>query len=76
MLGLGLRLAILLTFAVFFIAPVVWLILAPTKSDQALIMSSPFSFGDFHHLDVIAEPVEVLPRDRFAAGSVTPSTTR
>ncbi len=49
-LGLGLRLAILLTFAVFFIAPVVWLILAPTKSDQALITSSPFSFGDFHHV--------------------------
>jgi multiple sugar transport system permease protein len=49
-LGLGLRLAILLTFAVFFIAPVIWLILAPTKSDQALIESSPFSFGDFHHV--------------------------
>jgi len=49
-LGLGLRLAILVTFAVFFIGPVVWLILAPTKSDQALITSSPFSFGDFHHV--------------------------
>jgi multiple sugar transport system permease protein len=43
-------LAILLTFAVFFIAPVIWLVLAPTKSDQALITSSPFSFGDFHHV--------------------------
>jgi multiple sugar transport system permease protein len=43
-------LAILLTFAVFFIAPVIWLILAPTKSDKALITSSPFSFGDFHHV--------------------------
>ncbi len=50
MLGNGLRLAILLAFAVFFIAPVVWLLLAPTKSDQALITSSPFSFGDFHHV--------------------------
>ena len=49
-LGLGLRLAILLTFAVFFIAPVLWLILAPTKSDEALITSSSFSFGDFHHV--------------------------
>ena len=39
-----------LTFAVFFVAPVLWLILAPTKSDQALITSSPFSFGDFHHV--------------------------
>jgi multiple sugar transport system permease protein len=50
MLGLGVRLAILLTFAVFFITPVIWLLLAPTKSDQALITSSPFSFGDFHHV--------------------------
>jgi multiple sugar transport system permease protein len=49
-LGLGVRLAILLTFAVFFVAPILWLILAPTKSDQALITSSPFSFGDFHHV--------------------------
>src|ERR671934_2105348 len=49
-LGLGARMAILLTFAVFFIAPVVWLLLAPTKSDKALITSSPFSFGDFHHV--------------------------
>jgi multiple sugar transport system permease protein len=50
MVGLGVRLAILLTFAVFFVAPVVWLLLAPTKSDEALITSSPFSFGDFHHV--------------------------
>jgi multiple sugar transport system permease protein len=52
MLGLGVRLAILLTFAVFFIAPVIWLLLAPTKSDQALISSNPFSFGDFHHVEL------------------------
>src|SRR6478736_7952012 len=49
-LGLGVRFAILLTFAVFFIAPILWLLLAPTKSDQALISSNPFSFGDFHHV--------------------------
>jgi multiple sugar transport system permease protein len=48
--GLGARLAILVTFAVFFVAPVLWLILAPTKSDKALITNSPFSFGDFHHV--------------------------
>ena len=48
--ALGLRLLILLTFAVFFAAPILWLILAPTKSDAALITSSPFSFGDFHHV--------------------------
>jgi multiple sugar transport system permease protein len=49
-LGLGVRLAILITFAIFFIAPVIWLILAPTKSDKALITSSPFAVCDFHHV--------------------------
>ena len=48
--GLGLRTAILVVFAIFFIAPVLWLILAPTKSDQALITSSPFAVGDLHHV--------------------------
>ena len=37
-------------FAIFFIAPVLWLVLAPTKSDNALITSSPFSFGSFHNV--------------------------
>jgi multiple sugar transport system permease protein len=50
MVGLGVRLAVLVTFAVFFIAPVIWLLLAPTKSDAALVSSSPFSFGDLHHV--------------------------
>jgi multiple sugar transport system permease protein len=49
-LGLGARLAFLALFAVFFIGPILWLVLAPTKSDRALIASSPFSFGDFHHV--------------------------
>ena len=48
--GIGVRTLILVVFAIFFIAPVVWLVLAPTKSDQALITSSPFSFGNFHHV--------------------------
>jgi multiple sugar transport system permease protein len=50
LLGRGVRTAILLVFAIFFIAPVLWLILAPTKSDHALVTSSPFSFGSFHNL--------------------------
>jgi multiple sugar transport system permease protein len=50
LLGLGARMAILIVFAIFFIAPVLWLILAPTKSDHALITSSPFSFGSFHNV--------------------------
>ena len=50
LLGLGARAVILVVFAIFFIAPVLWLILAPTKSDHALITSSPFSFGSFHNV--------------------------
>jgi multiple sugar transport system permease protein len=49
-LGLGVRLAFLALFVVFFIGPILWLILAPTKSDHGLITASPFSFGDFHHV--------------------------
>jgi multiple sugar transport system permease protein len=48
--ALGLRLGILAAFAVFFIVPIVWLILAPTKSDGALVTSSPLSFGSFHQI--------------------------
>jgi multiple sugar transport system permease protein len=46
----GLRLVILAAFAVFFVAPLLWLILAPTKSDGALATSGPFSFGSFHQV--------------------------
>ena len=56
--------AILAVFAIFFIAPILWLVLAPTKSDHALITSSPFSFGSFHqvalawkHLDAFSNHV-------------------
>jgi multiple sugar transport system permease protein len=48
--ALGLRFMILATFAVFFAAPILWLLLAPTKTDKALITSSPFSFGSFHQV--------------------------
>ena len=48
--ALAVRFLVLALFAVFFIAPMLWLILAPTKSDQALVGSSPFSFGSFHQV--------------------------
>ena len=48
--ALSFRLVVLTAFAVFFVAPIVWLILAPTKADSALVTSAPFSFGSFHHL--------------------------
>ena len=62
--ALGLRFVILAAFAVFFIAPVLWLILAPTKADNALVTSDPFSFGSFHqvslawkHLDAFSDHI-------------------
>ena len=48
--GLGLRLLILVAFALFFVIPILWLILAPTKSDAALVTSPPLSFGSFQQI--------------------------
>jgi multiple sugar transport system permease protein len=60
--GLSFRFLILTMFALFFVAPVIWLLLAPTKSDGALVTSGPFSFGSFHqvglawkHLDAFSD---------------------
>jgi multiple sugar transport system permease protein len=60
----GLRLATFAAFAIFFIAPIVWLILAPSKSDGALVTSAPFSFGSFDqvavawkHLDAFSDHI-------------------
>jgi multiple sugar transport system permease protein len=62
--GLGIRLVVLTAFAVFFVAPVLWLLLAPTKSDHALATGGPFSFGSFHqvglawkHLDAFSDHI-------------------
>jgi len=48
--ALTLRLAVLGLFTVFFIAPVIWLLLAPTKTDSALVTSNPFAFGSFRNV--------------------------
>ena len=37
-------------FFIFFALPVVWLILAPTKTDAQLVAQSPLSFGSLHDL--------------------------
>jgi ABC-type Fe3+ transport system permease subunit len=39
--------AVLLFFTVFFFVPIVWLFLAPTKTDGQLLTQSPFAFGSF-----------------------------
>ena len=41
---------VLAGFVVFFILPVVWLLLAATKTDPQLVSSSPLSFGSWHAL--------------------------
>ena len=37
-------------FFIFFALPVIWLILAPTKTDAQLVSQSPLSFGSWHDL--------------------------
>jgi multiple sugar transport system permease protein len=37
-------------FFIFFALPVVWLLLAPTKTDGQLVSQSPLSFGSWHGL--------------------------
>jgi multiple sugar transport system permease protein len=37
---------LLIAFAVFFIVPIIWLLLAPTKTDRQLLLDHPFTIGD------------------------------
>ncbi|GII59781.1 sugar ABC transporter permease [Planotetraspora thailandica] len=41
---------VLALLLVFFILPVIWLLLAPTKTAGELISDAPLSFGSFHNL--------------------------
>ena len=44
----AIRLLVLLTlvaFAAFFLVPIIWLVLAPTKTSEQLVNESPFAFG-------------------------------
>jgi multiple sugar transport system permease protein len=43
---------LLLVFVVFFVLPVIWLLLAATKSDTQLVQDNPLSFGSWHQLRV------------------------
>ncbi|WP_405854348.1 carbohydrate ABC transporter permease [Streptomyces sp. NBC_01515] len=42
--------SVLAAFLVFFVLPVLWLVLAATKTDQQLVHDNPLSFGSFHAL--------------------------
>jgi multiple sugar transport system permease protein len=43
---------LLLVFVVFFVLPVIWLLLAVTKSDAQLVQDNPLAFGSWHQLRV------------------------
>lgn len=49
-LGFGLRWAVLLLFAVYFFVPLLWLILAPSKSAPDLLERNPLAFGSFQRI--------------------------
>ena len=49
-LGFVLRWVVLLIFAVYFFVPVVWLLLAPSKSAPDLLAMNPLSFGTFERI--------------------------
>jgi multiple sugar transport system permease protein len=40
----------MLAFTAFFVVPVIWLLLAPTKTDHQLVFNNPLAFGSFHAL--------------------------
>ncbi|WEH20088.1 carbohydrate ABC transporter permease [Streptomyces sp. VNUA24] len=42
--------AVLVVFTVFFVLPVLWLLLAATKTDHQLVHGNPLSFGSWHTL--------------------------
>jgi multiple sugar transport system permease protein len=48
--GRGLVVALLVVAALFFLVPILWLVLASTKSPDALVRQNPFSFGSFGDL--------------------------
>ena len=41
---------VLLAFALFFVVPLIWLVLAPTKTDYELLTRSPFAVGSLHNV--------------------------
>jgi len=41
---------LLVVFLVFFVLPVIWLLLAATKTDAQLVQDNPLSFGSWHAL--------------------------
>lgn len=49
-LGRAFVVVLLVGFAAFFLLPIIWLLLAPTKSNSQLLLDGPFAFGSFEQL--------------------------
>jgi multiple sugar transport system permease protein len=49
-LALAVRTLVLLAFGIFFVVPLAWLVLAPTKTDYDLLTRSPLAVGDLHNV--------------------------
>lgn len=45
-LGRALAILLLVVFALFFVVPLLWLLIAPTKTDRQLLLEAPFALGD------------------------------
>ena len=56
--ALAVRAVVLLAFALFFVVPLVWLVLAPTKTDYELLTRYPFAVGSFHNVWVAWQSVD------------------
>jgi multiple sugar transport system permease protein len=41
---------VMLAVTAFFVVPVIWVLIAPTKTDHQLVFQSPMSFGSWHNL--------------------------
>ena len=41
---------VLIVFALFFVVPLIWLLIAPTKTDRQLLLEAPFALGDWSTL--------------------------
>jgi multiple sugar transport system permease protein len=50
LLGFGLRWGVLLLFAAYFFVPILWLVLAPSKSAPQLLELPPLAFGSFQRI--------------------------
>ncbi len=50
LVGNGVRILVLIACALFFGIPLLWLFLAPTKTNNDLFALSPFAFGSFQNL--------------------------